>query len=167
MKIPTHHVFVCTGPHCGEKGSAPLINGFRHAAEKHGIADRLMVTNMGSVYLCDIGPVVVVYPDDVWYTKVLPADCDEIVREHLAAGRPVERLRLLPTSKEEIAREGVYQELAKRGSMDAAAFEALARSRGFDTAWVDEQMKRKFVARAPQSGLLSPTPKVQDRYQVK
>jgi (2Fe-2S) ferredoxin len=167
MKIPTHHVFVCTGPHCGEKGSAPLIKEFRHAAEKHGVAERLMVTNMGSVYLCDIGPVVVVYPDDVWYTMVLPADCEEIVREHLVGGRPVERLRLLPTTEAELAREAVYKGLAGKGSMDPAAFEALARTHGFDAGWVEEQLKRKFVARAPKDGLVFATAKVQDRYRVK
>ncbi len=43
---------------------------------------------------CEHGPVIVVYPEAVWYGFVQPKDVDEIVEEHLIHGRPVERLRL-------------------------------------------------------------------------
>jgi len=39
------------------------------------------------------GPLLVVYPETVWYAGVRPEDVEEIVREHLVGGRPVERLR--------------------------------------------------------------------------
>jgi (2Fe-2S) ferredoxin len=144
-----------------------LINGFRHAAERAGIEEQVQVTNMGSVYLCDLGPVVLVYPDDVWYTHLNPADCDEIVREHLAAGRPVERLRLLPTDAAELARQAIYRELFAAGSMDTASFERLAIRHGFEAPWLDEQLKRKFLNRSADGARVTPTAKMKERYDVK
>ncbi|MGH8541203.1 MAG: (2Fe-2S) ferredoxin domain-containing protein, partial [Stenotrophobium sp.] len=43
---------------------------------------------------CEVGPVLVIYPEEVWYTYVDEDDVDEIIREHLQNGRVVERLRL-------------------------------------------------------------------------
>ena len=55
------------------------------------------MTSEGSEYVqlrCDEGPVVVVYPEEVWYTYVDKSDIDEIVEEHLRHGRVVQRLRI-------------------------------------------------------------------------
>jgi (2Fe-2S) ferredoxin len=43
---------------------------------------------------CDLGPVMVVYPDDVWYTYVDKEDIDEIIDQHLIGGKVVERLKI-------------------------------------------------------------------------
>ena len=48
----------------------------------------------GCLDRCDEGPVMVVYPEEVWYTYVDKEDVDEIIREHIQGGRPVERLRI-------------------------------------------------------------------------
>jgi (2Fe-2S) ferredoxin len=48
----------------------------------------------GCLDRCDLGPVLVVYPEAVWYTYVDNDDIDEIIDEHLVNGRPVERLRV-------------------------------------------------------------------------
>lgn len=165
MRVPRHHVFVCTGPHCGEKGSAALMRGFREAAERQGVEDDVMITNMGSVYLCDLGPVVLVYPDDVWYTHVEVPDCEEIVRDHFKGGRPVERLRLLPTTPGERARQAIYGDLFAAGKMDFDAFERLASAHGFDRAWIEGQLKTRFLNKGA-DGSLSPTAKMKERYNI-
>ena len=46
----------------------------------------------GCLDACEVGPSMVVYPDNVWYAHVSPADVKEIVSEHLVGGRPVQRL---------------------------------------------------------------------------
>jgi (2Fe-2S) ferredoxin len=43
---------------------------------------------------CDEGPVLVIYPEAVWYSYIDQEDIDEIIEEHLLNGRPVERLRI-------------------------------------------------------------------------
>ena len=52
------------------------------------------VNKSGCLDRCELGPVAVVYPDNVWYTYVDESDIDEIVESHLRDGKPVERLRL-------------------------------------------------------------------------
>lgn len=88
-------MFVCTGGDwCAEidgdgKGLHARLKKLVKAA---GINTRVRVNHSGCVDQCGYGPMVVVYPEGVWYAGVRPEDADEIVREHLIGGRPVERL---------------------------------------------------------------------------
>ena len=52
------------------------------------------VSQAGCLDQCEHGPVVVIYPEGVWYGNVTETDLDEIIQAHLIEGRPVERLRL-------------------------------------------------------------------------
>lgn len=52
------------------------------------------INRAGCLGRCDDGPVVVVYPEAVWYTFLDASDVDEIIDEHLINGRIVERLRI-------------------------------------------------------------------------
>jgi (2Fe-2S) ferredoxin len=61
----------------------------------HG-AGQVRINTSGCLDRCELGPVIVVYPEEVWYTYVDQEDLDEIITEHLQHGRPVERLRLAP-----------------------------------------------------------------------
>ena len=55
---------------------------------------KVRVNTAGCLDRCDEGPVVVVYPEAVWYTYLDRQDIDEIITEHLENGRIVERLRI-------------------------------------------------------------------------
>jgi (2Fe-2S) ferredoxin len=55
---------------------------------------RVRINNAGCMDRCDEGPVLVVYPEGVWYTYVDNADIDEIISEHIQHGRVVERLKI-------------------------------------------------------------------------
>jgi (2Fe-2S) ferredoxin len=55
-------------------------------------AGGVRINTAGCLDRCEEGPVLVVYPDDVWYSYVDQADIDEIIDEHLLNGRIVERL---------------------------------------------------------------------------
>jgi len=90
------HVFVCTGgKHCAEVDGDGL--GVHSALKRQvalaGLKDRVRVNHSGCLEQCGFGPLLVVYPETVWYAGVRPEDVEEIVREHLVGGRPVERLR--------------------------------------------------------------------------
>jgi len=54
----------------------------------------MRVNSAGCLDRCDLGPVMVVYPEGVWYNYRTREDVDEIVESHLKGGKPVERLRL-------------------------------------------------------------------------
>lgn len=52
------------------------------------------VNTAGCLNRCELGPVIVVYPDETWYTFVDKDDIDEIIEQHLLKGKVVERLLL-------------------------------------------------------------------------
>ena len=54
----------------------------------------IRINKAGCMDRCDDGPVIVVYPEEVWYTYVDKDDIEEIIQEHLVHGRVVERLRI-------------------------------------------------------------------------
>lgn len=55
---------------------------------------KIRINSAGCMDRCDEGPVLVVYPDGVWYTYVDKHDIDEIIEEHLLHGRVVTRLKI-------------------------------------------------------------------------
>jgi len=55
---------------------------------------KIRINSAGCMDRCDEGPVLVVYPDNVWYTYVDKHDVDEIIEEHLLHGRVVPRLKI-------------------------------------------------------------------------
>ncbi len=102
MSYFRHHVFFCCnqrGPGetcCNSHGAADLQTYAKDRINALGLKGRgkVRINKAGCLDRCDEGPVLVVYPDNVWYTYVDKEDIDEIVDEHLAGGRVVERLRL-------------------------------------------------------------------------
>lgn len=90
------HVFVCTGGSwCAQIDGDGLGVHARLKAlvKQHKLNDRVRVNHSGCVDQCGFGPMVIVYPENVWYWGVTPDDAEEIVHEHLIGGKPVERLR--------------------------------------------------------------------------
>jgi len=96
------HVFVCTsGEWC------PTVDGdgigvhatLKAAVAEAGLADRVRVNRSGCFSQCGNGPMVVVYPEGVWYHYKTTADLDEILTKHLRDGGRVSRLMLMPDQK--------------------------------------------------------------------
>ena len=89
------HVFVCTGgDYCATiDGDGRGVHGrLKSLVAQAGLKGRVRVNHAGCLDQCGFGPMVVVYPDNVWYAMVTPDDVPEIVQEHLIGGRPVQRL---------------------------------------------------------------------------
>jgi len=97
-----HHVFVCHNsrpvgaqrPSCAIDGKSDLHTRLQQLTKAAGLAGRVRINKSGCLDQCEHGPVMVVYPEAVWYGNVGPEDAEEIVREHLVGGHPVERLRI-------------------------------------------------------------------------
>jgi (2Fe-2S) ferredoxin len=79
------------GLHCGEIGGGELYAQMKALFAERGIEDVFLSPN-ACVAQHIAGPVVMVYPDGVWYGRVQPEDLEEIVDSHLIEGKPVERL---------------------------------------------------------------------------
>ena len=94
MNLPfARHVLICTGPRCGgERNSDRIRHEFRKEFVRQSVGTAVKDTQCICFGLCSYGPNVIVYPEGVVYSAVKPQDVAEIVREHLRAGRVIERL---------------------------------------------------------------------------
>ncbi|MBR2824355.1 MAG: NADH-quinone oxidoreductase subunit NuoF [Clostridia bacterium] len=86
------HVLVCGGTGCTSSGSAKLIERFEEQIAANGLDKEIKVVRTGCFGLCEAGPVVIIYPEGTFYSRVKVEDVDEIVTEHLLKGRKVQHL---------------------------------------------------------------------------
>ena len=92
MDLFRAHVLVCGGTGCSSSGSAELIKRFEEQIAKNGLDKEVKVVRTGCFGLCEAGPVVIVYPEGTFYSRIKVDDVDEIVSEHLLKGRIVQHL---------------------------------------------------------------------------
>jgi (2Fe-2S) ferredoxin len=82
-------IFVCATPgegRCGARGGGELLEAFKDEVDRRGLSPAAVLRN-ACTRRHEEGPVVFIYPDDVWYTHVKPEDVPEIVERHLAPER--------------------------------------------------------------------------------
>jgi (2Fe-2S) ferredoxin len=162
------HVLVCTASHCAQKGANDVIGKLRLEIVRRGLDAEILVNNCGTIDLCDIGPNMVVYPDNLIYRGVTVKDLPDII-EFLKGGPVVERLVVGPGAPEEEARRACYREaVSGEETLSAGRFMEIAAAHGFDEGWIAEQQRRGFIARKPsESGeIISVTKKARDRYSL-
>jgi (2Fe-2S) ferredoxin len=102
MSFYKHHVFFCLNQRdapencCACHGAEKMQEYAKKRVKELELngAGKVRINKAGCLDRCELGPVMVVYPEEVWYTYVDQADIDEIIEEHLVHGRPVERLRI-------------------------------------------------------------------------
>lgn len=95
-----YHVFCCTQrgldkkDYCRDQGSEEVLAELERQLQLRGLEQTVEATPCGCLGLCARGPVMVVYPDGVWYASVTLRDVEELVEQHFVKGQPLERLRL-------------------------------------------------------------------------
>ncbi len=93
-----YHIFLCTQekpegvPCCPASGAWGILGALDRELRSQGLDDDVQVSTCGCLGLCDDGPIMIVYPEGVWYRKVKADDVHEIVTSHLRAGKVVSRL---------------------------------------------------------------------------
>ena len=92
MDLYRAHVLVCGGTGCTSSGSHQLIERFEQQLKEKGLEKEVKVVRTGCFGLCEAGPVVIIYPEGTFYSRVKVEDVDEIVSEHLLKGRKVQHL---------------------------------------------------------------------------
>ena len=85
------HILVCRGTGCTSSKSPQIIENFRRILEEKNIQN-VRVIQTGCFGLCAKGPVVIIRPEETFYAKVKPEDCEEIIESHICEGKKVERL---------------------------------------------------------------------------
>ncbi len=97
-----HHVFFCLNqrdadasrPSCANCGSQAMQEYAKKRIKKLDLAGegKVRINKAGCLDRCELGPVLVIYPEGTWYTYVDESDIDEIIDSHLVGGQRVERL---------------------------------------------------------------------------
>lgn len=90
--LARHHVLVCAGTGCTSSGSAEVRDALRAKLVEMGLDAEIDVVQTGCFGFCNLGPIMVVYPEGTFYTKVKVEDVAEIAETHLKGGQVVERL---------------------------------------------------------------------------
>jgi (2Fe-2S) ferredoxin len=92
------HVFVCTsGKACPVDADSVLVHSkLKELVKAAGLNNKIRINNSGCMNQCGHGPMVAVYPENVWYCGVTVQDADLIFKEHLVEGKRVERLLYHP-----------------------------------------------------------------------
>lgn len=88
------HAFVCMNEEaCAPAGAGEVHKAMKEQLRAAGLKETHRVNKAGCFGQCGHGPLVVVYPEGVWYSHVTPDEARRIWSEHVVAGRPVEELR--------------------------------------------------------------------------
>ena len=85
------HILVCHGTGCTSSKAPEILENFRKIIKEKGI-ENVRVIKTGCFGLCSKGPIVIIRPEDTFYSMVKPEDCEEIINEHIINGKVVERL---------------------------------------------------------------------------
>ena len=102
MSYYKHHVFFCLNKRdppeacCANHDAESLQSYAKKRIKQLGLAGKgaVRINKAGCLDRCEEGPVLVVYPEEIWYTYVDREDIDEIIHEHIENGRVVERLKI-------------------------------------------------------------------------
>ena len=97
------NVLVCSGTGCTASGSESVIGSLQAEVVRRGLENEVRVVETGCRGFCAMGPVMIVYPEGIFYCQVQASDVAEIVEETLVKGRVVERL----TYKEPMTHQAV------------------------------------------------------------
>ena len=95
-----HHVFFCLNQRpngeacCMDKGAEAAFDHMKKRVKKLGLSGegKVRINRAGCLDRCAQGPLLVVYPQAIWYTFIDNEDIDEIIESHLVNGKVVERL---------------------------------------------------------------------------
>jgi len=103
-----HHIFCCLNERkpghkrgsCIESGGQKLFNYLKSRIKELGYKGQIRVNKSGCLDRCELGPVIVIYPEAVWYSYHSFEDIEEIIQSHIQEGKVVERLKLDPQQTE-------------------------------------------------------------------
>jgi len=96
------HILLCYGGACLSSGADKVKEALETELGKVGLHNEIDIIATGCMGTCELGPVMVVYPEGIFYQRILPEDVPEIVQEHLLKGRVVQRLLYKKPEKDEL-----------------------------------------------------------------
>ncbi|HPF17658.1 MAG TPA: NADH-quinone oxidoreductase subunit NuoF [Thermotogota bacterium] len=90
MPVATNTILMCAGGGCISSGEESCLQALQKAVEKYSLQEVVKIVETGCMGMCDAGPLMVIYPEGVYYQKLTAEDVEKIVSEHILKGRIVE-----------------------------------------------------------------------------
>jgi len=87
-------ISVCTGTGCIALGARKVVEAFKEELEKEDLKEDIEIKETGCLGSCELGPRVIIYPDEICYFKIKPEDIPEIISKIGIKRRVVERVRV-------------------------------------------------------------------------
>ncbi|MBP7194482.1 MAG: 4Fe-4S binding protein [Candidatus Cloacimonetes bacterium] len=139
MSLKRIDLLICCGSGCVSAGALKIKERFHTVLTEKGLQTEVNIIETGCMGPCDYGPVMVIYPEGIFYKTVTPEDVDEIVEEHFIKGRPVSRLMLKDEDKTIASQKEVpfYQKqvkvaLANCGYIDPESLDEYIATGGYE-----------------------------------
>lgn len=107
LQKTNQHIILCNGDACTLSGAAQMISSIRAKIKNCGLNEKIHTTRSLCNGRCNDGPVVIVYPDAVWYKKVNPLVAEKIVEQHLLNNKIVEENLLFHQNKQKTQNEEI------------------------------------------------------------
>jgi NADH:ubiquinone oxidoreductase subunit F (NADH-binding)/(2Fe-2S) ferredoxin/NAD-dependent dihydropyrimidine dehydrogenase PreA subunit len=143
MPVFRGHILVCGGTGCASSGSQEVQKAFHEELEKRNLDKEILVVQTGCHGMCEMGPIVVIYPEGTFYCRVQASDVAEIVQEHLVKGRPVPRL--LYTAPEGASKVPFYKDIPFYGKQRRIALK--------NCGYINPDNIEEYIARGGYEGL--------------
>ncbi|KAF2958512.1 NADH dehydrogenase [Thermotoga sp. Ku-13t] len=100
MPLTTSTILICAGGACISSGEISVKEALQREIKKYGLDEVVRIVETGCMGACSLGPLMVIYPEGVFYQKLTPQAAEKIVQEHLLKGRIVqEYLYKMPTGE--------------------------------------------------------------------
>lgn len=100
-------LLICCGSGCISAGALKIKDKFIEILEEKGLRSEVNIIETGCMGPCDFGPVLLIYPEGVFYQKVTVEDVDEIIDEHILKGRPVTRLMVTENDELRVTKKDI------------------------------------------------------------
>jgi len=163
-KLYRMHIMLCAGTSCVSGGSLVIKEVLEHELERRGLSEEVRIIETGCNGFCQAGPIMVVYPEGIFYQKLTPEDIPYLVEEHFLKGRPVPSLYYKkPSSQEKIPllneigffSNQVLRALRNRGLIDAENIDEYIARDGYRALAkaLTEMRPEEIIAEVKDSGL--------------
>ncbi|MEJ2695234.1 MAG: NADH-quinone oxidoreductase subunit NuoF [Candidatus Sulfobium sp.] len=137
------NLMLCAGTGCVASGTMKVKDALQEELKKKGLADEIKIVLTGCNGYCAEGPVMSVYPDEVFYQKLTVEEIPKLVEEHFLKGRPYEKLMFrepekktaIPLMKEiPFFKHQVLRVLRNKGLIDPEKIEEYISRDGYQAA---------------------------------
>ncbi len=163
MSLKRIDLLICCGSGCISAGALKIKDKIQATLHDKGLLNEINIIETGCMGPCDFGPVMIVYPEGVFYQKVTLDDVEELIEEHFIKGRPLKRLMLQDKEKQILSTQKdipFYQKqvkvaLANCGYLDPESLDEYIALNGYEAlgTLLSDKTPEDLIEIVKQSGL--------------